>query len=98
MSCGYIEDGVHSMVINLQGGAQSVWVSKKGNKMANFELKPGDTATIKQEDELEITVRAYPGFIMVQSAAWGTKMEVDTGDSDWTMSVKSVKKEDETCL
>ena len=59
----------------------------------NYDLKPGDTATITQEDGEEIIVRAYPDFTMVQSPSWGTKMEVDTGDSDWTMSVKSVKKE-----
>jgi hypothetical protein len=65
----------------------------EGNKMANFELKPGDTATIKQEDGMEITIRAYPDFTMVQAHTVGTKLETDMGGSDWTMTAKAVAKQ-----
>jgi hypothetical protein len=50
--------------------------------MRIFELKPGDTATIKQEDGMEVTIRAYSDFTMVQTHATGTKLETDMGGSD----------------
>jgi len=57
----------------------------------NYELQPGDTATVAQEDGEVLTIRAYDHFTMIQAASVGTTLRTDQ-DSHFIMSVKVVDK------
>ena len=59
----------------------------------NYELKPGDIATIKQEDGETLSIRAYDNFALVKAECPGTRLQSDM-DSDFIMSVKAVERKE----
>jgi len=59
----------------------------------NYELKPGDTATIAQENGETLTIRAYENFTMVQAMSHKTTLSIDF-DSDFIAAVKVVEKKE----
>jgi len=59
----------------------------------NYELKPGDTASVAQEDGETLTIRVYGQFTMVQAGSCGTMLSVDF-DEDFIAAVKVVERKD----
>ncbi len=59
----------------------------------NYELQPGDTATVAQKDGETLTIRAYEDFTMIQSGSCGTSLSIDF-DSDFIAAVKVVEKKE----
>ncbi len=59
----------------------------------NYELQPGDTATMKQEDGGTLSVRVYGHFALVKAERPGTMLQTDM-DSDFIMAVKVVERKE----
>lgn len=60
----------------------------------NYKLKPGDTATITQEDGEILSFRVYGTFLIIKAERPGTTIHKDM-DSDFIMAVKAVKREEQ---
>jgi len=59
----------------------------------NYELEPGDTATVAQKDGETLTIRAYEDFTMLQAGSCGTALSIDS-DEDFIAAVKVVEREE----
>ncbi len=59
----------------------------------NYELSPGDTATVPQNDGETLTIRAYEDFTMVQAGSCGTALSIDF-DSDFVAAIKVVERKE----
>ena len=59
----------------------------------NYELQPGDTATVAQRDGETLTIRAYDDFTMVKAGSVGTTLKADM-NSDFIMAVRVVERKE----